>query len=116
MGVHALESLPEAWAHKGREEQAVLLLKGAVHESDRIVAPANRVHILRYYARVHQLSQDLMDQNSEFDRLFLITYPGEGQTTEVLLQSAGLQGAVDLARARRVTGFMGLEIIQFEGP
>lgn len=116
MGVHALESLPEAWAHKGREEQAVLLLKGAVHESDRIVAPANRVHILRYYARVHQLSQNLMDQNSEFDRLFLITYPGEGQTTEVLLQSAGLQGAVDLARARRVTGFMGLEIIQFEGP
>jgi hypothetical protein len=116
MGIHALESLPEAWANKGREEQAVLLLKEAVHESDRIVAPASRMPMLRYYARVHQLSQDLMGHTSEFDRLFLITYPGDGQTMEVVLRSAGLEGTVDLGRAQSLGEIMGLEIIQVPGP
>lgn len=113
--VRALETLPENWANKGREEQAVLFLKDVLRENDKIVAPPLRAPMMRYYARLHGVSQDYMDRDSEFGRLFLITYPGEGQSAEILLRSAGLEGHVDPVSARRLTGFMGLEIVEVAG-
>jgi hypothetical protein len=114
--IGAVRSLPEQWARQGREESVVLFLGRHLREDDWVVAPTLRVPILRYYARVHRVSQRPFDREGTAGRLFLVAYPWEGQGVEALLERAGLAGRVEASGARVLTELKGAQVLELEAP
>ena len=112
----AVRTFPELWGRQGREEAVVLFLGKNLREGDWVVAPVLQVPVLRYYARVHRVSQQPFDREGEARRLLLIAYPGEGQSAEVLLERVGLAGAIDPRSAEVLTEFKGAQILEVQPP
>lgn len=81
--------LPGLWQAQGDEETAVLFVKGAAGEGDKlVVAPPDDAPVW-YYAELHGLNGIVYGSDPVFARLFVLVDPGEGQTLETVLAERG---------------------------
>ncbi len=84
-----LRELPRLWALQGDEEQAVLFVGAQAAGRDTlVVAPPDDASVW-YYAELHGLYDRLYAGESNFDRLFVLVNPAEGQTPASVIEERG---------------------------
>jgi hypothetical protein len=105
-----LSGVEEAWELQGRDEQAVLLLAEVSGPSDALVVSSLHAPILKYYARLHDVPLHSPDQPEAIDRLYVITFPGEGETVEQVLKAHDLAAHFDADQAAPLDEISGLSI------
>jgi 4-amino-4-deoxy-L-arabinose transferase-like glycosyltransferase len=111
-GMHRLSTLPQAWAHKGREEQAVLFLKDQLGEQDIIIAPTPQDAPLWYYSRLYGVPEKKFYRTTEFNRAFIVTVPVLGQYLDTVIMDYGLTDVIDLNSMKLVREINGMNIYQ----
>jgi 4-amino-4-deoxy-L-arabinose transferase-like glycosyltransferase len=111
-GMPQLSTLPQAWAHQGREEQAVLFIKDKLGEQDIILAPTPQDAPLWYYSRLHGVPDRVFSRSDSFERAFLITVPILGQYKESVIEEYGLTDAVDMQTLKLLKEINGMNIYE----
>ena len=86
---HLAPELPDLWAMRGDEENAVLFVQEHLQGADfLVVAPPDDAPVW-YYAELHGLRERVYGGASAFDRLFVLVNPAEGQTPATVLAERG---------------------------
>ena len=111
-GMQQLSTLPQAWAHQGREEQAVLFIKDKLGEQDIIIAPTPQDAPLWYYSRLHGVPDRYFSKSESFERAFLITVPKLGQYKESVIGEYGLTDAVVMQTLKLLKEINGMNIYE----
>lgn len=86
-----LRELPYLWTIQGDEEQAVLFIGQRANSNDTtylVVAPPDDAPVW-YYAELHGLSSMVYAGQKDFDQLFVLVNPSEGQTPASVLAERG---------------------------
>jgi 4-amino-4-deoxy-L-arabinose transferase-like glycosyltransferase len=112
VGVKSLATLPQAWASKGREEQAVLFLKDRLGGQDIIIAPSPQDAPLWYYSRLYGISDQYFARNQPFTRAYVLALPVQGQPLHSVIDEFGLTDVVDMQTVRLLQGYSGLNIYE----
>jgi uncharacterized membrane protein len=106
----SLSGVEDSWGLQGRDEQAVVLLGEVSGPSDALVASSLHVPMLKYYTRLHAIPLSSPDQPEGIARLYVITFPGEGETIEQVLKAHELDSFFDAEDALPVDEISGLSI------
>jgi hypothetical protein len=112
VGTRQLATLPQAWAHKGREELAVRFLRENIGEQDIIVAPTPQDARLWYYSRLYGMPEKYYYPTTEFNRAFIVTVPVLGQYLDAVIVDYGLMNAVDLNSVKLLKEINGMNIYE----
>jgi hypothetical protein len=81
--------LPELWATRGAEEEAVLFVQGQLQNGDLIiVAPPDDAPVW-YYSELHGIINSRFDTRIAFDRALVLVDPVEGQTPASVIAERG---------------------------
>ncbi len=88
--IRLVPQLPELWAIKGAEEQAVLFVQGHLQEEDLIVVAPTVDAAVWYYSELHGIPDIYFDsRNSNFQRAIVLVDLAEGQTPASVIAARG---------------------------
>ena len=106
--------LPELWAIRGDEENAVLFVRSQLQESDKVVvAPPDDAPVW-YYSELHGIPDASFDlRNSAFERALVLVDPVEGQTPASVIAERGPDQAVlDVKSAHLLETFGKMQVFE----
>ncbi len=88
--IRLVPQLPELWAIKGPEEQAVLFVQDQLQEKDLIVVAPTVDAAVWYYSELHGIPDIYFDsRNSDFQRALVLVDLAEGQTPASVIAARG---------------------------
>ncbi len=106
--------LPELWAARGSEEQAVISVQGKLQDDDLIVVAPPDDAAVWYYSELHGIPDARFDiRNTNFTRAFVLVNSVEGQTPASVIAERGPDQAIlDLGSARLLETIGKLQVFE----
>ncbi|HEY5158755.1 MAG TPA: glycosyltransferase family 39 protein [Anaerolineales bacterium] len=93
--IHILPTIPQRWADKGPEEEAVLYIKNQIEPQDLIIIDTPYDAAVWYYSLLYGVGGDSrFDKRRPFNHLFVIVSPNEGQSLKSVIDDRGPDSAL----------------------